>query len=86
MLLTQALQPLGCDDGPPAVKPPPKFDPGFNPKVCWSMLACMQQLIMVVSAMTTTTLSNCCSIDCVGISEYISCFSYTRVGISCSEL
>ena len=41
MLLTQALQPLGCDDGPPAVKPPPVFDLEFNPKVCWIMLACI---------------------------------------------
>jgi len=33
MLLTQALQPLGCDSGPPRVKPPPEFDLEFNPKV-----------------------------------------------------
>ena len=36
MLLTQALQPLGCDGGPPAGKYP-VFDLEFSPKV-WKIL------------------------------------------------
>ena len=33
MLLTQALEPRGCDDDDPLDKKPPKFDVHFNPKV-----------------------------------------------------
>ena len=69
MLLTQALQPLGCDDGPPAVKPPPEFDLGFNPMVSWIMLACMQQLTIGVSDILITKMNNSYNIGCVGISE-----------------
>ena len=69
MLLTQALQPLGCDGGPPAGKPRPEFDPRFNPNVCWIMLDFMQQLTMDVSDMMITKINNSCKIDCVGISE-----------------
>ena len=43
MLLTQALQPLGCDDDDPSDEKPPEFDLEFDPKVWWSMSTCMQQ-------------------------------------------
>jgi len=33
MLLTQALQPLGCDDDDPPDENPPEFDIEFSPKV-----------------------------------------------------
>ena len=62
MLLTQALQPLGCDGGPPAGKHF-VFDLDFNPPVC-----------LIVSpriSYNNNGYNNSCNADCVSISEMV---------------
>ena len=65
MLLTQALQPLGCDDGPPAGKYP-VFDLEFSPEVWRIVSVCMYMF------------NNSCKVDFVGLWEFITISVYTE--------